>query len=199
MKTNTSSGWNQAIIKTYTWLSHRAIPEKNSNKAIIKTYPLLSHWAIPEKNSNRAIIKTYPLLSHWAIPIRIQTGKVEDILFRTLPWNFYICHFTLWNFRQNKLSSLEILQCVWHPLEIPQSKTKTHGNSTILLFKLTPRISTYSFLNAPANSISSDPHLDFFCTAVQTAWILKWNQNLTKSDFQLNPNISRTKNDERVL
>ena len=62
MKTNTSSGWNQAIIKTYTWLSHRAIPEKNSNKAIIKTYPLLSHWAIPEKKFKQGNNKNLPLI-----------------------------------------------------------------------------------------------------------------------------------------
>ena len=60
---------------------------------------------------------------------------------------------------------------VWHPLEIPKSKTKTHGNSTLVflehpwkfhLFLLTPRISTFLFFNTPRNSMSSTPPVWIF-------------------------------------
>ena len=65
----------------------------------------------------------------WVIPEKIQTGGVEDILFWDLslypqkipekksfyPWKF--CKF------------------VWHPLEIPKSKTKTHGNSALVFLE----------------------------------------------------------------
>ena len=61
-------------------------------------------------------------------------GKVKDILFWIRPpsLNFYICHFTLTNFRENKLSPWKFCKDLWHPIEFRMSKAKAHGNSTLI-------------------------------------------------------------------
>ena len=46
-----------------------------------------------------------------------EQGVVTDTLFWRNPWRSQICHFTPGDSRENKLSTLEILQnCVRHPL-----------------------------------------------------------------------------------
>ena len=84
--------------------------------------------------------------------------------FVTLPQEIpEIKSFYLWKF----------FKFVWHPLEIPNWKTKTPGNSHISfswtpvefphLFQLIPGISTCFFFKTPRNSMSSTPPcLDFF-------------------------------------
>ena len=61
-------------------------------------------------------------------------GKVKDILFWIRPpfLNFYICHFTLTNFRKNKFSPWKFCKDLWHPIEFRMSKSKAHGNSTLI-------------------------------------------------------------------
>ena len=122
-------------------------------------------------------------MSHWAIRDKNQAG-VEDILFWTQKRNFRFVTFILTNSRENKLSLREILQkfskILWHTLEIPRSKTKTHGNSTWFFLEFrwkfhfcfySPLEFPYFFFNILGNSIKF--HLDFsgiahFCSGMPT-------------------------------
>ena len=92
--------------------------------------------------------------------------EVENILFWKLPWNFWICHFTVRNFRENKLLPLEILRNCLKPLRNFKVKNQdpwrlhdiflcTPGNSTS--FFNWPLEFPSSFFNIPGNSMSSTP------------------------------------------
>ena len=55
-------------------------------------------------------------------------GELGIYFSEKTPYNFYICHFTIRNSRENNLSALEILQnCV---IPLGYSKAKNQGNST---------------------------------------------------------------------
>ena len=88
--------------------------------------------------------------------------RVKDIIFWKAHWNFYICHFTLRNSRENQLSppgnSAKLCDTPW---KFQGPKPKPGHSCTPLeippFFWLTPGISTCSFFNTPANSTSSSP------------------------------------------
>ena len=70
-------------------------------------------WAIPEKNRKNP--------KKWG---------VEDILFwKKKPGIFTFVTLTLEISEKKRFQLQKCFEIMWHPLEIPRSKTKTHGNS----------------------------------------------------------------------
>ena len=108
-----------------------------------------------------------------------------EYTFLKIPWNFWICYFTLRNSEENKLSLLEILQNGVTPLRNFKAENQdpwelhnfflyTHGNFTSFL------IDTLNFhmFNTPGNSMSSSP------TPVWSLWNEFWPKNLPKSSLK---------------
>ena len=111
LKKNMSSTF--LLVWNFFWNSSFAIAIlKLSHKTVI----WLFEWNLPV---------------HWDIPEKIQTGGVEDILFWK-PLSGIFRFVTLPSEIPEKTSFYPQKFCkiVWHPLEIPRSKTKTHWNST---------------------------------------------------------------------
>ena len=113
------------------------------------------------------------LTMYWVIPEKNQTGGVENILFwKPSSENFRFVISPLEIPEKTSFHPWKFTKIVWHPLEIPRSKTKTHRNSTwvfpwtpleiLLLFSLTPGISIFSFFSTPGNYMSSTPPVCFF-------------------------------------
>ena len=72
---------------------------------------------------------------HWAIPEKIQTVVVEDILFWKAPLEILDLSLYPKKFRRKKAFNPGNSANMWHPLEIPKSKTKTHGNSALVFLE----------------------------------------------------------------
>ena len=84
------------------------------------------------------------------------------------------------------------------PMEIPHFFLITTRNSTTFL--IDPQNFHKLFLKCPCKFHILNPPFGFFLHSCTNCLNLEMEPKyLTKSDFQLNPNISRTKNDERVL
>ena len=114
-------------------------------------------WAIPEKNRKNP--------KKWG---------VEDILFwKKKPGIFTFVTLTLEISEKKRFQLQKCFEIMWHPLEIPRSKTKTHGNSAWFFpdhpwkldffFNWPPEFShvPYSVLLELPYPQPSPPHLDF--------------------------------------
>ena len=63
------------------------------------------------------------------------------------PWKFQIFRFTSRNSREKSFYPWKFWKFVWHPLEIPKSKTKTHSNSALVFLEC--HWNFHFFLNWP--------------------------------------------------
>ena len=109
--------------------------------------------------------------------------EVENILFWKLPWNFWICHFTVRNFRENKLLPLEILRNCLKPLR--NFKVKNQDPWRLHdIFLCTPGNST-SFLIDPWNfQVLSSISLEIPCPQPLSPFSGVLAKNIPKSNLK---------------
>ena len=71
---------------------------------------------------------------HWAIPEQIQTGGWGwgYTFLKIAPGNFRFVTLLQEILERKSFYSWKFCKFVWHPLKIPKSETKTHGNSALI-------------------------------------------------------------------
>ena len=102
-------------------------------KVLLPSEPVSQHSCtnLPKTDDNdrntKHLILTY---GQWDIPEKIQTGRFEDILFWNSPGVFRFVTLPLEIPEKTIFHPWKFCKIVWHPLETPKSKIKTHLKST---------------------------------------------------------------------
>ena len=71
-------------------------------------------------------------MTSWGV-MGVSDGSEDILFFKKKLWMFWIRHFPLEIPEKRKLHPWKFCKIVWHPLEIPRPKAKTHENSTSFL------------------------------------------------------------------